>query len=371
MEKKTMGSFIAVLRKSNGMTQQEVADRLNVSNKTISKWECDESYPEITLIPVLAELFGVTSDEILKGERIREDTTQKAAVKIDLQIKRLIKSSLVNFKNISFIAMALVIVGMICMLVFAYNSIWPSIGFGVLLIFMVISLILETVQKNLTNAALKDNDILADESQMLKDAYITIYKYTFIVFFMNAVAFVFALPFVLFDNIIGSGSYLSCVPLMVFSLMFIFSVLRKILGRKIPKEVNQFDILSSSNNKTSLNIIQSIVLLLGMLLLAIYQYYIFAYVFYSFVIIAFVSILVLVIKGKGKHEKILVLITGIRNLVYSILILDAVKDNYRHNEGFYIFIVMTILYLIARHFIFIRKYNQQNIVDKILSAIRL
>ena len=38
MEKKTMGSFLAALRKAKGMTQQEVADRLNVSNKTVSKW---------------------------------------------------------------------------------------------------------------------------------------------------------------------------------------------------------------------------------------------------------------------------------------------------------------------------------------------
>lgn len=43
------------------MTQQEVADRLNVSNKTISKWERDEGYPEITIIPALAELFEVIS----------------------------------------------------------------------------------------------------------------------------------------------------------------------------------------------------------------------------------------------------------------------------------------------------------------------
>ncbi|HHW74983.1 MAG TPA: helix-turn-helix transcriptional regulator, partial [Firmicutes bacterium] len=70
MEKKTMGAFIAALRKAGGMTQQEVADRLSVSNKTISKWERDEGYPEITIIPALAELFDVTSDEILRGGRI-------------------------------------------------------------------------------------------------------------------------------------------------------------------------------------------------------------------------------------------------------------------------------------------------------------
>ena len=70
MEKKTIGQFIAVLRKANGMTQQELADKLNVSNKAVSRWERDESAPDITLIPALAEVLGVTCDELLKGERI-------------------------------------------------------------------------------------------------------------------------------------------------------------------------------------------------------------------------------------------------------------------------------------------------------------
>ena len=42
-----MGAFLAALRKANGYTQQEVADKLNVSNKTVSKWECDDGCPEI------------------------------------------------------------------------------------------------------------------------------------------------------------------------------------------------------------------------------------------------------------------------------------------------------------------------------------
>ena len=67
MTKNSIGSFLAALRKARGMTQQEVADRLNVSNKTVSKWERDEGYPEITMIPALAELFDVTADEILRG----------------------------------------------------------------------------------------------------------------------------------------------------------------------------------------------------------------------------------------------------------------------------------------------------------------
>ena len=70
MEKKSIGQFIAALRKANGYTQQEVADRLAVSNKAVSRWERDECAPDISVIPALAELLGVTCDELLRGERI-------------------------------------------------------------------------------------------------------------------------------------------------------------------------------------------------------------------------------------------------------------------------------------------------------------
>jgi len=69
MEAKTIGSFIAALRRAAGMTQRDFAERLNVSDKTVSRWERDEGAPDLTLIPVIAEIFGVTCDELLRGER--------------------------------------------------------------------------------------------------------------------------------------------------------------------------------------------------------------------------------------------------------------------------------------------------------------
>ena len=69
MEKRTIGQFIAVLRKASGMSQRQLAERLNVSDKTVSRWERDESTPDLTLIPVLAEIFNVTADELLRGDR--------------------------------------------------------------------------------------------------------------------------------------------------------------------------------------------------------------------------------------------------------------------------------------------------------------
>ncbi len=70
MGMENIGTFIAALRKSRGLTQQDVANSLGVSDKTISKWECGNGLPDITAIPAIAELFEVTADEILCGERI-------------------------------------------------------------------------------------------------------------------------------------------------------------------------------------------------------------------------------------------------------------------------------------------------------------
>lgn len=71
MDTTKTGSYLAALRKDAGMTQQETADRLGVSNKTISKWESGGGFPDIAILPALAELYGVTADDILAGETVR------------------------------------------------------------------------------------------------------------------------------------------------------------------------------------------------------------------------------------------------------------------------------------------------------------
>ena len=77
MSKQTMGEFLALLRRANGFTQQEVADKLNISNRTLSSWETDRTTPDILLLPAIADLYGVTVDELLRCERnsaANEDT---------------------------------------------------------------------------------------------------------------------------------------------------------------------------------------------------------------------------------------------------------------------------------------------------------
>ena len=68
MNMEKTGAYLASLRKGRDMTQQQVADTLGVSNKTVSKWESGAGLPDIGALPALAALYGVTADDILAGE---------------------------------------------------------------------------------------------------------------------------------------------------------------------------------------------------------------------------------------------------------------------------------------------------------------
>lgn len=76
--KMSMGEFLATLRKANGYTQQEVAEKLDVSNRTLSSWETDRTAPDILILPAIADLYGVTVDEILRCERKAAEEAETA-----------------------------------------------------------------------------------------------------------------------------------------------------------------------------------------------------------------------------------------------------------------------------------------------------
>lgn len=64
--KKTLGMMIAELRKEKGMTQLELAEKMGVTDKAVSKWERDLSCPDINSLPNLAEILGVSVDELMQ-----------------------------------------------------------------------------------------------------------------------------------------------------------------------------------------------------------------------------------------------------------------------------------------------------------------
>lgn len=79
--KETFGTRFARLRKEKGLTQDFVAEKANVSPQAVSKWENDINMPDITLLPMLSDLLGVTTDELLGKETVPEvrmlDASQK------------------------------------------------------------------------------------------------------------------------------------------------------------------------------------------------------------------------------------------------------------------------------------------------------
>ena len=70
MNQYVTGAVIKELREKHKLTQLELADKLNVSDKTISKWETGKGYPDITLLEPIAEAFGVSVTELISGKAI-------------------------------------------------------------------------------------------------------------------------------------------------------------------------------------------------------------------------------------------------------------------------------------------------------------
>ena len=70
----TIGKRIAALRREKGLMQEDIARALDVSSQAVSKWENDQSCPDISLLPKLAKLLGVTVDVLLSGEEEKTET---------------------------------------------------------------------------------------------------------------------------------------------------------------------------------------------------------------------------------------------------------------------------------------------------------
>jgi len=222
MEAKTIGKFITALRKANGMTQKDLAEKLNVSDKTISRWERDEGAPDLSMIPVIAEIFNVTCDELLRGERKSpaereaarpaagessdETEAYNAAVKEDLsaksekQVKRLLKVTTSQFKNRTYIALGLsvlgIIVALICNLAFLKAMLGGLLG----AIFYAASIICQFIFYN--RAALSVEDSGIDEESLAEFKRNTIHLSEKSIGFTVA-CFGFTFPLFLVDAYLG------------------------------------------------------------------------------------------------------------------------------------------------------------------------
>ena len=79
MEQVKIGKFIAQLRRESGMTQEILGEKLGVTNKTISRWETGAYMPDIEMLQLLGQNFGVSINEILAGQRLSDEEFRQKA----------------------------------------------------------------------------------------------------------------------------------------------------------------------------------------------------------------------------------------------------------------------------------------------------
>lgn len=79
MDQIKIGKFIATLRKEKGLTQEQLGDKLGVTNKTVSRWENGNYMPDVEMLSLLSKEFGVTINELIIGERLGTDEFKKVA----------------------------------------------------------------------------------------------------------------------------------------------------------------------------------------------------------------------------------------------------------------------------------------------------
>ena len=118
MDQEKIGRFIAERRKDKNMTQEQMAEKLGVSSKSISRWENGKTMPDVSLFEVLCEELNITVNELLKGEKITSKNKS-----INLSAKTLLDyTNYVKRKNKRIILTILFVMSLLPMLMNQYGG---------------------------------------------------------------------------------------------------------------------------------------------------------------------------------------------------------------------------------------------------------
>lgn len=141
MNQEAIGTFIAACRKEKNLTQMQLAEKLNITNRAVSKWETGKSCPDVSIMLELCDILDITVNELLSGERIPMENYQKKAEEnlIELQAKK--EKAQKSFKRIE--GIWLVIALLLIPVHFAINYYYPeNNGTGIGLVILFIGLVM-------------------------------------------------------------------------------------------------------------------------------------------------------------------------------------------------------------------------------------
>ena len=143
MDTKQIGSFLKQLRTEHGMTQEQLGEKVGVSNKTVSRWETGNYMPPVECLSMLSDLYHISINEILAGKRVRgEGFAQIADQNLTATLQDLEKEHRVFEKRMIWVLAIATLLAMLIMILLPMES-WKDIV--VLVLVWALALIANTV----------------------------------------------------------------------------------------------------------------------------------------------------------------------------------------------------------------------------------
>ncbi|WP_297238712.1 helix-turn-helix transcriptional regulator [uncultured Faecalicoccus sp.] len=131
MKNQSFGQMISSLRKEKGMTQLELAEKMGVTDKAVSKWERDLSFPDVNSIPKIAEIFEISIDELMQTKNSTDKKTDNTEISeiLDIALKGIALAMGIAVVVLSFLnqieiknAMSLLGIGLVCLALSQFSN---------------------------------------------------------------------------------------------------------------------------------------------------------------------------------------------------------------------------------------------------------
>ena len=121
MDQKKIGSFLKELRKEKDITQEQLAEKIKVSGRTVSRWETGSNMPDISLLADLADFYGVSIPEIIDGERKSDNMKEEPKEKL-LKLSHYTETKKKKIKGRLFVLTIIAIIGMIAFVIIEFTG---------------------------------------------------------------------------------------------------------------------------------------------------------------------------------------------------------------------------------------------------------
>ncbi len=160
MKQEKIGTFIAETRKQRGMTQRELAEKIGISDKTVSKWECGNSIPDISYLEALCDSLDIKVNELLSGERLTDKSySEKAEENIMALIKENESNKMGSWLPL-LLGIILILATFICMLFCGedrtISALWNYFDFVTLLVLVLLCTAIVLLSKKRTRQDILD-----------------------------------------------------------------------------------------------------------------------------------------------------------------------------------------------------------------------